>query len=491
MTVTAPDRGQVPAMTTLDLVRFGASMLYMAPGEALGRVQDRHNAPAVRLPGWTAPLPMILGLRQVLLSADPAFAECVALNQEHTLSNASGWGPALARFGMFTRSLLQMDFDEHRYDRLLMQQAMTPERLTSYLDQVAPKFRDAVRGLPTGDGVDMRKLFKRTNMRLVIEVFMGINLPPEEVDKVGKAFDDLVSVNTLRQTLARRYLHRFLLSWVPAKRAAHTPDLMSEMCHARALDGAAYSDKQIMHHMMFFLFAAHDTTTITMTNMAYYLALNPHWQRRARAQAFEFPEDATRADFDKMTELQNIMKETLRFRTPVPLLIRASILDTDILGYRVPRKTGILALTWGHHTNPAIWSEPRRFDPDRFSPERAEDKDHRSKWMPFGGGVHKCIGMHFAKMQIFTVYHTLLREFTWSVDRDYVLPTLANSLAFSNGFPATVRRFDPASDGGTHEFPEDQAVGWGVAPNLRPLMYLRSRRRRREDVARSLAHGMG
>lgn len=347
MTVTAPDRGQVPAMTTLDLVRFGASMLYMAPGEALGRVQDRHNAPAVRLPGWTAPLPMILGLRQVLLSADPAFAECVALNQEHTLSNASGWGPALARFGMFTRSLLQMDFDEHRYDRLLMQQAMTPERLTSYLDQVAPKFRDAVRGLPTGDGVDMRKLFKRTNMRLVIEVFMGINLPPEEVDKVGKAFDDLVSVNTLRQTLARRYLHRFLLSWVPAKRAAHTPDLMSEMCHARALDGAAYSDKQIMHHMMFFLFAAHDTTTITMTNMAYYLALNPHWQRRARAQAFEFPEDATRADFDKMTELQNIMKETLRFRTPVPLLIRASILDTDILGYRVPRKTGILALTWG------------------------------------------------------------------------------------------------------------------------------------------------
>ncbi|MUM19884.1 cytochrome P450 [Mycobacterium sp. CBMA271] len=460
---------QIPALKPLDYLRLAWSLLYMAPGEALGKLQDRHNAPALRLP---IPIPLLF--RQVILSGDPSFAEAVALNKNDDISAEGGWGVVLSRVGMFTRSILQMEFDEHRHDRLLLQQAMAPLQLSGYMEQVAPKIRAAVRACPVGDAVDQRKLFKRVNMTVSIEIFMGINLSPDEVAKVGQAYDDLVSINIVRQTLARRYLHRFLLSWIAAKRTSDAPDLMSQLCRARTVDGDRFSDRQIMQHMLFFLFAAHDTTTITMTNMAYYLGLNTQWQRRARAQAFALPENADITDFSKMTELENIMKETLRFRTPVPGMIRTAVRDTEILGYRIPRGTTMMALTWSHHTNPNVWTNPRQFDPDRFSAERAEDKDHRSKWMPFGGGVHKCIGMHFAKMQILSVYHTLLREFEWSVDKHHILPTLQNSLAFSEGFPASVRKFDPVTLHTQLDAVGDQEVGWGIAPNLVPIAYLRS-----------------
>ncbi|SHU87341.1 cytochrome P450 [Mycobacteroides abscessus] len=487
MSEIASTSPQIPALGPLDYLRLAWFALYMAPGEALGRLQDRHHAPALRMP-----IRVPLLFRQLILSGDPAFTEAVALNKKEDISAEGGWGVLLSRSGSFTRSILQMEFDEHRHDRLLLQQAMGPLQLSGYMQQVAPKVRAAVRACPVGDAVDQRKLFKRINMTVSIEIFMGITLPPEEVAKVGKAFDDLVGINFVGQTLARRYLHRFLLSWIPAKRTANTPDLMSQLCQARTVDGDRFSDRQIMQHMLFFLFAAHDTTTITMTNMAYYLGLNPQWQRRARAQAYALPENAGIADFGKMTELEHIMKETLRFRTPVPGMIRGAIRDTEILGYRVPRGTTILALTWSHHTNPNIWTNPRQFDPDRFSPQRAEDKDHRSKWMPFGGGVHKCIGMHFAKMQIFSVYHTLLREFEWSVDRGHILPTLQNSLAFSEGFPAAVRRFDPTTlqsqldaDG---DGDGDREVGWGIAPNLAPVAYLRSFLQRWRTSTRASTH---
>ncbi|MGV0625549.1 cytochrome P450 [Mycolicibacter minnesotensis] len=473
MTKGADAAQPVPALTLLDYLRLGWYGLSMSPGESLGKLQDRHGSRAVRVPVSVPGL-----FRHVVLSADPCFAEAVALNKDEAVSSEQGWGMVLSRGGMFTKSLLQLEFDEHRHDRLVIQQVMSPARLSAYMSQVAPKVQAAVRTLPTGDQVDMRKLFKRINMSVAIEIFLGMTLPAAEVDKVGKALDDLVYFNLVRQMQARRYLWRFLHSWLPSKRAVETPDLMSQLCHAKTLDGRPFSDRRIIRHLLFFLFAAHDTTTITTTNMAYYLALNPKWQRRARAQSLELPERIGMADLAKMTELDNIMKETLRFRTPVPVMVRAAIRETTLNGYRIASGTLISSAMWGHHTNPAIWSEPRRFDPDRFSEERAEHKDHRVKWMPFGGGVHKCIGMHFAKIQIFTLYHTLLREFEWSVDKDYVLPTLRNSLLFSTGFKASVRRREPDQEHLPSEVDSDQLVGWGIMPNSKAALYGRSLSRR-------------
>ena len=65
------------------------------------------------------------------------------------------------------------------------------------------------------------------------------------------------------------------------------------------------------------------------------------------------------------------------------------------------------------------WKDPDTFDPDRFSESRREDAWHKYAWTPFGGGVHKCIGMHFGGMEVKAIMHQLLLRNSWRVPARY------------------------------------------------------------------------
>ena len=84
---------------------------------------------------------------------------------------------------------------------------------------------------------------------------------------------------------------------------------------------------------------------------------------------------------------------------------------------------------------------PAAFDPERFAPERREDRSHRFAWEPFGGGVHKCIGLHFAGLEVKAIMHRLLRGYRWSVDPGYVAPLDHHALPFPrDGQPIALSR---------------------------------------------------
>ncbi len=193
--------------------------------------------------------------------------------------------------------------------------------------------------------------------------------------------------------------------------------------------------------MIFVLMAAHDTSTISMTQMCYRMAKSPEWQRRAREQSLSMDSELSYDDLGKLTELDLIFKESLRMCTPVPAHPRAAVKDTQIQGYFVPKGTFVSLTALSDHYDPEIYSDPWRFDPERFGPDRAEDKKHRMAWHPFGGGVHKCIGLYFGQMEIKTIMHQLLRNYEWSVPDDYELPMNYSSLPIpKDGFPVTLRK---------------------------------------------------
>jgi cytochrome P450 len=180
-----------------------------------------------------------------------------------------------------------------------------------------------------------------------------------------------------------------------------------------------FTDQQVIDHMIFLLFAAHDTSSTALSTMAYYMAKHPEWQQRAREESQRLPAELTYDTLKELHTLDLIMKESLRLNAPVPLLAREALRDTDLAGYFVPKGTLVFVLPAAVHESPLVWRDPQRFDPERFTPERAEDKVHRFAWFPFGGGVHKCIGLYFAQMEIKTVMHNLLRRYEWSVPADY------------------------------------------------------------------------
>ena len=76
----------------------------------------------------------------------------------------------------------------------------------------------------------------------------------------------------------------------------------------------------------------------------------------------------------------------------------------------------------GTHHLEEYWPDPERFDPERFADDRREDKVHRSAWMPFGTGVHKCIGLYFGGMQVKAAMHQLLLGYRWRVPPEYEMP---------------------------------------------------------------------
>lgn len=373
---------------------------------------------------------------KVVLPMTASGTEAVAMNRSKVLAAEPAWGFMIGPF--FRRGILLMDFDEHRYHRLILQQAFTTTHLKGYLQAMQPMVRERVAALPVGDNVRLLAEFKKITLDVALEIFLGLKLSLAEADRINKAFIDCVDagMSIVRKNIpgtkwsrglaGRKVLEEFMYRHLPAKRAHETPDLFSTLCHVQSEDGHSFTDEDVVNHMIFVLMAAHDTSTITLTTMAYYMARHPEWQAKARAQSQTLPAEIGYDTLPEFTVLDVVMKESLRLNSPVPGLIRQATEDTEIDGYFVPKGAYVSAVAMANHHNPALWTDPETFDPDRFSDDRAEDKTHRFAWMPFGGGVHKCIGLYFAQLEIKTIMHNLLLTHEWSVPADYEW-TLDNS----------------------------------------------------------------
>jgi cytochrome P450 len=271
-------------------------------------------------------------------------------------------------------------------------------------------------------------------------VFVGVDLGARE-PAVFEAFLHTVRAGTalVRRDVpggrwraglrGRRVLEDFFRAELPAKRSSTDVDVFATLCHARSEDGASFTDDDVINHMIFLLMAAHETSTITLSAMGYQLARYPEWQERVRAEVLAVRGDRLRfADLDALPSLDLVMKEALRLLTPLHVLVRKTVTDTTVLGYHVPASTVIQLSPWFTHRMPELWKDPDSFDPERFAAGRREDMVHRYAWAPFGGGVHKCIGMVFAAVQIKATMHQILRRFRWSVAPGYRMPVDTTAL---------------------------------------------------------------
>lgn len=397
-----------------------------------------------------------VGRRWTVLLGPDACGEALR-NADKAFANAPGWGALVGPF--FDRGLMLLDFEEHHRHRRLLQEAFTRDRLSGYAAALGPAVAEGVARWQPQDGFRAYPALKELTLDLATQVFMGgPNLAsPDELDRVNDAFVDCVQAATALVRLplpgtrwgrghrGRRVLEDFLGRHVAGKRAGAGDDLFSVLCRLSA-EGEALTDEDVVNHMVFLLMAAHDTSTITVSTMMQQLGQHPEWQQRLREQAMGLSEVPTLEELDQLTDLDLVMKECLRLLPPVPVLARQAVKDTEVLGHRVPagRLTAVM-VHLGHHL-PELWPDPERFDPERFADHRREDKVHRHAWMPFGSGVHKCLGMFFAGVEAKLILLELLRRFEWSVDPAYRPPLDYSSLPFpKDGQPVDLRARDRTS----------------------------------------------
>lgn len=437
-TVAAPPR-EVPGDAGLPLIGYTFQVLS-------GRMYtDRERYDRYGPVSWSK----AFGMRG-MNAAGPDAAGAVLQNRDRAFASGPGWGFFIGPF--FTRGLMLLDFEEHLIHRRIMQQAFTNDRLATYLQPMNEVLGRGIAGWPDGR-VLIYPALKQLTLDTATRTFMGARLGPE-ADRINSAFVDCVRAGTAvfrfpvpglrwsRGLAGRKVLEQYLYPQLPAKRAIETDDMFSALCHARSEDGEAFTDTDVVNHMIFLLMAAHDTTTITMTSIFYFLGKHPDWQERCREESRALDkEHLDNDDLDRLTSLDMVMRESMRMITPVPGVARKTVKDTELLGYHIPADTYMTVnLHLGHHLE-EYWPNPSRFDPERFSPERREDKVHRHAWNPFGGGVHKCLGMYFGMMQAKAALHQALLTRRWSVPERYEIPIDWSSLPRpKDGLPLELAR---------------------------------------------------
>ena len=348
----------------------------------------------------------------------PDANELVLFDRDKIFSSEQGWGPVLNL--LFPRGLMLMDFDKHRADRKTLSVAFKPEPMRHYATELDAGIEAAIGGW-AGQTLRFYDVVKKLTLDLAATSFLGVPLGVE-ADRINQAFVDEVqaSVSPIRKpwpgtqmrkgVRARAYLVDFFEREIPARRTGNGQDFFSQFCRATDDDGAPLSAMAIADHMNFLMMAAHDTITSSATSLVMLLARNPEWQERLREEVVALDPDVPLTEqLDRLILTEYAFKESLRMMPPVPSIPRRALKDFSFGGYDIPAGTSVgTGITYTHRMA-EHWPDPDKFDPLRFTPEASKGR-HRFAWVPFGGGAHMCIGLHFATMQMrLLIAHLLTR----------------------------------------------------------------------------------
>jgi cytochrome P450 len=345
--------------------------------------------------------------------------ELVLFDRDKIFSSEQGWGPVLNL--VFPRGLMLMDFEKHRMDRRTLSVAFKPEPMKLYADALNNGIASRVAEW-SGKTIAFYPAIKQLTLDLAAASFLGIPWGPD-ADKINKAFVDMVqaSIGVVRIPVPGTAMGRgvagrkFLLDYfgreVPKRRAGDGQDMFSQICRATKEDGTLLSDDEIIDHMNFLMMAAHDTITSSATSMVMLLAKNPEWQEKLREEMLALGVNGDELPYDRINDLvltDYAFKESLRMIPPVPSLPRRAIKPFSFGGYDFPAGTYVGIQPAYTHRMAEHWPDPETFDPLRFEPEQVKAR-HKYAWVPFGGGAHMCLGLHFAYMQIKILMWHMLR----------------------------------------------------------------------------------
>lgn len=372
------------------------------------------------------------GGRQVALIG-PEANELVLMDRNKIFSSEQGWGPVLWR--VFPRGLMLMDFDHHRMDRKTLSVAFKPEPMRAYADSLNDGIAERIESW-SGTTFQFYPAIKQLTLDLAATSFLGIPLGPE-AKKLNQAFFDMVraSIGVVRKpwpftamgrgVKGRKYVIDYLARMVPDRREggkhSNGDDMFTKICQARDENDELLSVEAIVDHMNFMLLAAHDTITSSITSLVWQLGKNPEWQDRLREEMLSVAGAGERISHNALGELkltEYAFKEALRMVPPVPGIPRRALADFEFGGYHIPAGTQIgINPSYTHHMA-EYWPEPEKFDPMRFEPEQVRER-HKYAWVPFSGGAHMCLGLHFAYMQAKIFFHHLLTTHRIEVAEGY------------------------------------------------------------------------
>ncbi len=316
--------------------------------------------------------------------------------------------------------LLGSDPAIHRQRRKIVAPAFRPGRVADYADVMVRRSSEAQRSWRDGATVDVARAMTRLTLGIIGELLFSADLL-DQADALSVSL--LVALRYASSQLAaplhlplswptpghirvRRAIDRLdrtIYRMIAERRVSDTDtgDLLSVLLLARAEDdGSQLSDVQVRDEAMTLFTAGHETVAAGLAWTWMLLMEHPDVYERLRSEVDEALDGRppTADDLPRLPYALQVFKESLRLYPPAYILSRQTICDVDLAGYVVPADKVVIVCPYTLHRRPDYFTDPERFDPERFSLE-AERRLPRHAYLPFGAGSRVCLGNHFALME--------------------------------------------------------------------------------------------
>ena len=351
---------------------------------------------------------------RVVYLADPALVKQVFTGDAKTFhageANTLALGDALGE-----HSLLTLDEDRHLSQRKLLLPPFHGESVRRYTEVMAEATEREVATWPVGKEIQLRPRMQAITLDVILRAVFGVrddermDLFRERIPPLGEATSVLNWLPFMDRDLGgitpaarfRRALaavDELIYAEIADRRAdpegEDRDDVLSLLLRARHEDGSPMTDTELRDELMTLLTAGHETTATGLAWAFERLLRNPRVLERLTSSL----------DDDEYVEA--VVKETLRVRPVIVDVARKLTRETEIAGWRLPAGTLVLPAIAVLHARPDLYESPAEFRPERFIDGAAESY----AWIPFGGGLRRCIGASFAQVEMTTVLREVLRR---------------------------------------------------------------------------------
>jgi cytochrome P450 family 135 len=354
------------------------------------------------------------GLKLVMVS-DPEAVKTVFTAPPELAPSGAANSPVAPVMG--AHSVIVLMGPEHMRQRKLLLPPFHGERMREYEDVVVAATRGDMASWPLGRAMRLQDHTRAITLEVIVRAVFGVQ--DERMGPVKEAIGALLTpINgwaVLRAALSRptgerptgklgRALDRLdevLYEEIASRRTqpdlAERNDILSLLMQARDEDGLAMTDVELRDELVTLLLAGHETTS---TSVAWAIErLTRHRDKLARL--------IVEIDADEGEEYMTaVINETLRVRPVVPLVARVLQKPLRVGAHTLPAGTRVVPSIWLTNRNARVYDSPAEFRPERFEGGAPET----FSWIPFGGGIRRCIGASFALMEMRLILRTVLSE---------------------------------------------------------------------------------
>lgn len=310
-------------------------------------------------------------------------------------------------------SVLLLDEPDHMRQRKLLLPPFHGERMQRYRELMTEVAERELESWPIGEPLSLWPRMQAITLEIIMRTVFGVQ-EGERLDRLRTGLRNMLDWTTrpsrlvalavlgpvrmrrlglLRQAIepVNELIYAELHDRRDAPDLAERDDILSLLLAARHEDGSAMGDEELRDELMTLLVAGHETTATSLAWAIERLLRQPDKLERLR---------------DDEEYVDAVVKETLRLRPVLPLVARRLAEPMEIAGHELPAGAIVTPSIYLMHRREDIYPEPRAFRPERF----LEQPAGTYTWIPFGGGVRRCLGASFALFEMQVVLSVVARR---------------------------------------------------------------------------------